>query len=168
MVNKVKILCIAMDSTSMNGGVDEVIVPMNKETASNVVAAVKTIDDNNNTAGNINEERFIDPDDMTNSSFLEFLNQEQQCLDNDNDSEVDIDSIFEEINRLSGDSNERGVDEILREAELLLSKQEDLSQRPDNGYLTNAESLKTISEESTTGRSNDDDNVDESREIKVC
>lgn len=64
-----------------------------------------------------------------NSSIIEFLNQEQKCLiptENDLTSDLDIDSIFEEINRLSGESDERSVDEILREAELLLSKQQQI------------------------------------------
>lgn len=70
-------------------------------------------------------------DDITNgnSSIIEFLNQEQKCLiptENDLTSELDIDSIFEEINRLSDESDERSVDEILREAELLLSKQQQI------------------------------------------
>lgn len=60
------------------------------------------------------------------SSIIEFLNQEQKSLiatEHDLTSELDIDSIFEEINRLSDESDERSVDEILREAELLMSKQ---------------------------------------------
>lgn len=64
--------------------------------------------------------------DVTNSSIIEFLNQEQQCIDGldiENGSEVDIDSIFEEINRLSGDSD-RSVEEILKEAEMLMSRQD--------------------------------------------
>lgn len=70
-------------------------------------------------------------DDITNgnSSIIEFLNQEQKCLiptENDLTSELDIDSIFEEINRLSDESDERSVDEILREAELLLTKQQQI------------------------------------------
>lgn len=70
-------------------------------------------------------------DEITNgsSSIIEFLNQEQKCLhpsDNDLNSELDVDSIFEEINRLSDESDERSVDEILREAELLLSKQKQI------------------------------------------
>lgn len=73
----------------------------------------------------------INGDDITNgsSSIIEFLNQEQKCLnptDNDLTSELDVDSIFEEINRLSDESDERSVDEILREAELLLSKQQQI------------------------------------------
>lgn len=68
-------------------------------------------------------------DEITNgsSSIIEFLNQEQNCLiSNENElaSELDIDSIFEEINRLSDESDERSVDEILREAESLLLKQQ--------------------------------------------
>lgn len=87
-------------------------------------------------------------DDATPTSILEFLRQEQQCMDSGNDSDVDVDSIFEEINRLSGDSEERSVDDLLREAELLLSKQEHLVvDCGTNGKL--GELLKTISEEST-------------------
>lgn len=85
-------------------------------------------------------------DDTTTASILDFLNQEQKCMDNGNDSDFDVDSIFEEINRLSGgDSEERSVDDLLREAELLLSKQENLVDN-DNKL---GELLKTISEEST-------------------
>lgn len=61
------------------------------------------------------------------NSIIEFLNQEQKCLNPiDNDSELDIESIFEEINRLSDVSDDRSVDEILREAEFLLCKQEQI------------------------------------------
>lgn len=89
-----------------------------------------------------------DADDVTPTSILEFLSHEQKCLDSGNDSDVDVDSIFEEINRLSGDSEERSVDDLLREAELLLSKQEHLVvDAVSNGKLS--EVLKTISEEST-------------------
>lgn len=64
----------------------------------------------------------------TTSSIFEFLQQERRCdgggaIDED-DSELDIDSIFEEINRLSGDTRGRCVEDILREAEELISKQE--------------------------------------------
>lgn len=85
----------------------------------------------------------INGDEITNgNSIMEFLNQEQNCListENDVTSELDIDSIFEEINRLSDESDERSVDEILREAELLLSKQQqiesDLNKNEhDNGH----------------------------------
>lgn len=63
----------------------------------------------------------------TSSSIIEFLNNERECLQLvENDSEVDIDSIFEEINRLSDESDERSMDEILREAELLLCKQKEI------------------------------------------
>lgn len=101
----------------------------------------------------------------TNSSIIEFLNNEQQCLNADNESELDIDSIFEEINRLSDESDGRSVDEILREAELLLSKQEQYELESGNGSEIVSDSepvsynlldrwkidshLKTISEEST-------------------
>lgn len=73
------------------------------------------------------------PDDelTTTSSIFEFLQQERRCdggaallLHADDDSELDIDSIFEEINRLSGDTRGRCVEDILREAEALISKQE--------------------------------------------
>lgn len=72
----------------------------------------------------------INGDETTNgSSIIEFLNQEQNCLnstENEVATELDIDSIFEEINRLSDESDERSVDEILREAELLLSKRQQI------------------------------------------
>lgn len=106
----------------------------------------------------------------TSSSIIEFLNNERECLQLvENDSEVDIDSIFEEINRLSDESDERSVDEILREAELLLSKQQQIESdlNPcDSNYLDENETdkrtvvqliepidwhsgLETISEKST-------------------
>lgn len=77
------------------------------------------------------QQHSMNGDDNTNgsNSIIEFLNQEQKCLmpsENDLNSELDIDSIFEEINRLSDESDERSVDEILREAELLLSKQQQI------------------------------------------
>lgn len=75
------------------------------------------------------------------SSIIEFLNQEQKCLNPiDNDSELDIESIFEEINRLSDGSDDRSVDEILREAEFLLCKQEQIESN-----------LKCSSSESNSG-----------------
>lgn len=104
----------------------------------------------------------------TSSSIIEFLNHEQTCLVPDNDSEMDIDSIFEEINRLSDDSDERSVDEILLEAETLLARQEHFNLDRSNGedfgelivgddeFTSNLfekwkidEHLKPISEEST-------------------
>lgn len=110
----------------------------------------------------------------TSSSIIEFLNNEKECLHlTDNGSEIDIDSIFEEINRLSDESDERSVDEILREAELLISKQQQIesdsnttdSSNPAENSIpdeTNAETntepflewhpcenLETISEKST-------------------
>lgn len=76
----------------------------------------------------------IDENSLTTSnSIIEFLTHEQKCLAQDNDSEIDIDSIFEEINRLSDDSDERSVDEILREAEILLSRQEQFDLERSNG-----------------------------------
>lgn len=66
-------------------------------------------------------------DPKTNSSILDFLNQEQRCWSASNDdcaSDVDIDGIFDEINRLSGLIHEsRSVDEILKEAEHLILSQ---------------------------------------------
>ena len=85
------------------------------------MSARKKIDENHQTNkqnGAINKQ---DYDDFTNSSILEFLNQEQQCLVDAVDSEIDIDSIFEEINRLSGDVEDRNVEDILKEAEQLLN-----------------------------------------------
>lgn len=89
-------------------------------------------------------------DDITNSSIIEFLNQENQCYnDNDTSSEIEIETIFEEINRLSGgctgDNGGFGVvagynstdpllsitadvnvEDILKEAERLITKQAQL------------------------------------------
>lgn len=70
--------------------------------------------------------KLLDLDDITaNSSILEFLSQEQRCL-SDN-SEVDIESLFEEINRLSGDvdqnPNVEDIDMLIKEAEMLMTKQ---------------------------------------------
>lgn len=60
-------------------------------------------------------------EDLTNSSIIEFLNQEKHCLiDSDNMSELDVESIFDEINRLTVNADNRDVDEILREAENLM------------------------------------------------
>lgn len=77
------------------------------------------------------QQQSINSDDNTNgsNSIIEFLNHEQKCLipsENDLTSELDIDSIFEEINRLSDESDERSVDEIIREAELLMCKQQQI------------------------------------------
>lgn len=84
----------------------------------------------------MNQEQIIDGTDETtkSSSIIEFLNNEQKCLNLvENDSELDIDSIFEEINRLSDESDGRSVDEILREAELLLSKQQQIESNLNYG-----------------------------------
>lgn len=63
-------------------------------------------------------------EDYTNSSILEFLNQENRCLDSDNMTELDVESIFDEINRLTvNTSDDRDVDEILKEAEELMQNQ---------------------------------------------
>lgn len=129
-----------------------------------------------------------------NSSIIEFLNQEQKCLnqnsENDN-SEMDIDSIFEEINRLSDESDERSVDEILREAELLLEKQVHISHALGDscaldvaalgleasggveqggsfdGRWSIDEHLKTISEESTSREIKSDEGCSNGVDDKV-
>lgn len=90
------------------------------------------------------QQQSLNGDDNTNgsNSIIEFLNQEQKCLissENDLTSELDIDSIFEEINRLSDESDERSVDEILREAELLLSKQQQIESNLNRSELDDAE-----------------------------
>lgn len=104
---------------------------------------------NKNTMKATAMKKLIEADDLTNSSIIEFLNQEQNCLENDQNSEVDIDSIFEEINRLSGDPpDDRSVDEILREAEQLLSDRQQL-EAVDGERWKFGDLLKTISEEST-------------------
>lgn len=72
--------------------------------------------------------KLLDVEDITaNSSILEFLSQEQRCLDDN--SEVDIESLFEEINRLSGDVEQNrnvediDVDMLIKEAEMLITKE---------------------------------------------
>lgn len=91
------------------------------------------------------QQQSLNGDENTNgsSSIIEFLNQEQKSLiptENDLTSELDIDSIFEEINRLSDESDDRSVDEILREAELLLSKQQQIES--DLNHSDHAEESK--------------------------
>lgn len=80
------------------------------------------------SAGTAAAESGPDDDLTTTSSIFEFLQQERRCdgggATGEEDSELDIDSIFEEINRLSGDTRGRCVEDILREAEALISKQE--------------------------------------------
>lgn len=76
-------------------------------------------------------------DDITSeSSFLEFLRNEQNCLttgvSNGNGSggcaeEVDVDRIFEQVSQLAGAGEDgKSVEEILREAEQLIRKQHPL------------------------------------------
>ncbi|XP_073832244.1 uncharacterized protein [Musca autumnalis] len=69
----------------------------------------------------------LDFDDFTaTSSIMEFLRQEQKCggagdlITNGHDTEIDAESIFQEVSRLADNSDTRSVDELLREAELLL------------------------------------------------
>lgn len=52
-------------------------------------------------------------------SILEFLNNEQECFDTDQ-SDLDIESIFEEISRLSDNTDDRSVDVLMKEAEFLM------------------------------------------------
>lgn len=101
----------------------------------------------------------INGDETTNggSSIIEFLNQEQNSLiatEHDLTSELDIDSIFEEINRLSDESDERSVDEILREAELLLSKQQQIE-----SDLNQNENENDSENETETDNTNDIDDT---------
>lgn len=101
----------------------------------------------------------VNGDETTNggSSIIEFLNQEQKSLiatEHDLTSELDIDSIFEEINRLSDESDERSVDEILREAELLLSKQQQIE-----SDLNQNENENDSEDETETDNTNDIDDT---------
>lgn len=74
-------------------------------------------------------------EDLTNSSILEFLNQEKHCLvDSDNMSELDVESIFDEINRLTVNADDRDVDEILREAEHLMLNNKPLERSLDTSF----------------------------------
>ncbi|XP_055843279.1 centrosomal protein of 162 kDa isoform X2 [Episyrphus balteatus] len=67
----------------------------------------------------------LDFDDFTSSSILEFLNKEQECFygSSRDTSEINDEIIFEQVNRLADNSDTRSVDEILREAELLINNQ---------------------------------------------
>ncbi len=80
-----------------------------------------------NAVANAPVSKLLDIEDITaNSSILEFLHDEQRCLDDN--SEVDIESLFEEINRLSGDveqnRNVEDIDMLIKEAEMLMTKQD--------------------------------------------
>ncbi|KAM7347604.1 uncharacterized protein ACRADG_007150 [Cochliomyia hominivorax] len=98
--------------------------------------------------------RTIDFDDFTSSSsIMEFLKQEQKCggpgeLSNGHDSEIDADSIFQEVSRLADNSDTRSVDELLREAELLLQHHHFIdsfatTQKKKNSSKPNTFALKT-------------------------
>lgn len=90
------------------------------------------------------------------SSIIEFLNQERKCLNPiDNDSELDIESIFEEINRLSVGSDDRSVDDILREAEYLLCKQEQIECNLKSSESNSGESNQTAEPSEETNCSNE-------------
>lgn len=133
-----------MQPTMVNG-VDAIATDANIAVANIGHGSNGSVDASPFTVSNL--KALADDDDITPTSIMEFLNQEQKCLDSSADaSEADLDSIFAEINRLSGDSNDRSVDELLREAEMLLSKQEPLV---DGANSNLRELLKTISEEST-------------------
>lgn len=58
-------------------------------------------------------------EEVDETSILEFLNNEQECFDTD-PSDLDIESIFEEINRLSDNNDERSVEVLMKEAEFLM------------------------------------------------
>ncbi|XP_037824184.1 uncharacterized protein LOC119612453 [Lucilia sericata] len=94
----------------------------------------------------------IDFDDFTSSSsIMEFLKQEQKCggpddLSNGHDSEIDAESIFQEVSRLADNSDTRSVDELLREAELLLQHHhfmDNFAQNPKKKNSKPAQALKT-------------------------
>ncbi|XP_058835865.1 centrosomal protein of 162 kDa [Topomyia yanbarensis] len=117
-------------------------------------------------------------DDITSeSSFLEFLRNEQSCLaavisgscgsarvavkENGSREDVDVDRIFEQVSQLAGTGEDsRSVDEILQEAEQLIRKQPvfgEVSSRnddssPGDGLLPTEQTtsaLRDISCEST-------------------
>ncbi|XP_013105803.2 bromodomain-containing protein DDB_G0270170 isoform X1 [Stomoxys calcitrans] len=89
--------------------------------------------------------QMLDFDDFTStSSIMEFLKQEQKCtgdgLSNGHDSEVDVESIFQEVSRLADNSDNRSVEELLREAELLLQHQNFMGnmRQPESKTMTKA------------------------------
>lgn len=97
--------------------------------------------------------KLLDVEDITaNSSILEFLSAEQRCLEDN--SEVDIESLFEEINRLSGEVGEpsnrnvEDIDMLIKEAEMLMTKQE-VGRRTRLTETKNKVSISSLSMEST-------------------
>lgn len=97
--------------------------------------------------------KLLDVEDTANSSILEFLSQEQRCLSLDDNSEVDIESLFEEINRLSGDveqnHNVEDIDMLIKEAELLMTKQDIGKMDFSMTQVDNKYSGSVLSKEST-------------------
>lgn len=84
-------------------------------------------------------------------SILEFLNNEQEC---DTDpSDLDIESIFEEINRLSDNTDERSVEVLMKEAEFLMMQPLSLileeSENSQNSDVVVISTNRNISKEST-------------------
>ncbi|XP_053689830.1 centrosomal protein of 162 kDa [Sabethes cyaneus] len=101
-------------------------------------------------------------DDITSeSSFLEFLRNEQSCLGavisgdcagstgrNSSGEDVDVDRIFAQVSKLTGEvEDERSVDEILLEAEQLIRKQPIFRKLDENGvgpYEADQPSIHTV------------------------
>lgn len=118
---------------------------------------------NKNSNDNFHQQQQNLLDDITNSSIIEFLNQENQCYnDIDTASEIEIESIFEEINRLSGRTGGNGgvdivgcnsadnvnVEDILKEAERLITKQAEL-EVPLSAAVSTASVLQQCSSRSS-------------------
>lgn len=95
----------------------------------------------------------IDHQEMDEISILEFLNNEQECFDTDQ-SDLDIESIFDEINRLSDNNDDRSVEVLMKEAEFLMSQdplslileESEFSQSSDAAVIS---TNRNISKEST-------------------
>ncbi|XP_004537760.1 uncharacterized protein LOC101461475 isoform X2 [Ceratitis capitata] len=88
----------------------------------------------------------VDCDDFTSSSILEFLAREQECC-----TEADAESIFQEVSRLADNSDTRSVDEILREAELLMQQQSiyGSADKSDKSSLYKKRSINTMCKNKT-------------------
>ncbi|XP_059617143.1 centrosomal protein of 162 kDa isoform X2 [Phlebotomus argentipes] len=95
------------------------------------------------------EEKSVLDDLTSSSSLLEFLTHEQKCLEGlleGTSTDVDIESIFEEINRLSDNSDERSVEEILKEAEMLML----LTSQPVSGKRQSPDEKPDVEHEKDT------------------
>lgn len=96
----------------------------------------------------------VDHQEMDEISILEFLNNEQETSFDTDQSDLDIESIFEEINRLSDNNDDRSVEVLMKEAEFLMMhdplslilEESEFSQSSDAAVIS---THRNISKEST-------------------